>query len=84
MFKTVRLDLEDAAAKARERAACSQTKMRENMQKIAEERQARFKEFDKSGDRGARLMNRRRSLTVCYGSLLIIIIMPFACCRRRL
>ncbi|CBJ48990.1 expressed unknown protein [Ectocarpus siliculosus] len=80
MFKTARLDIEDTAAKARERAACRQTKMRENMQKMAEERQARFKEFDKSGARSSRVMNRRRSLTVCPGSLLLLLLIIMAFC----
>ncbi|CAM9431911.1 unnamed protein product [Ectocarpus sp. 13 AM-2016] len=80
MFKTARLELEDTAAKARERAACRQTKMRENFQKMAEERQARFKEFDKSGAWSSRVMNRRRVLTVCYGSLLLLLLIIMAFC----
>ncbi|CAM9821745.1 unnamed protein product, partial [Ectocarpus fasciculatus] len=74
VFKTARLDLEDAAAKARERAACRQTEMSKSMQKMAEERKARFKEFDESGACSL-VMNRRRSLTVCHRSLPLILLL---------
>ncbi|CAM9874441.1 unnamed protein product [Ectocarpus sp. 4 AP-2014] len=84
LFKTARLDLEDTAAKARERVACRQTEMRESMQKMAVERQARFKEFDKSGGESKRERWRRTPLllllwllivlTVCYRSLLLVIV----------
>lgn len=49
MFKTARLELDDAAEKARERTIGRQAEMRERMKKMAEERKKRFQEMDKSG-----------------------------------
>lgn len=48
-FKTARLTLDDAAAKARERTTDRQKKLAERMQQMTKERKARFEEMDKSG-----------------------------------
>eukprot|EP00903_Cladosiphon_okamuranus_P020160 g18509.t1 len=48
-FKTARLTLDDAAAKAREMTTDRQKEMAERMQKMMKERKARFEEMDKSG-----------------------------------
>ncbi|CAB1101306.1 unnamed protein product [Ectocarpus sp. CCAP 1310/34] len=83
MFKTARLDLEDATAKAREKAACRQTKMRENLQKMAEERQARFKEFDKSGALTKCSEIKKQHPELVVGGFTLAVALPSALAGRR-
>lgn len=49
VFKTARLELDNAAAKARERTTGRQAEMSECMKKMAEERSKQLQELDKSG-----------------------------------
>lgn len=63
VFKTARLTLDDAAAKARERTTDRQREMAERMQKMVKARKARFEEMDKSG--GERRAGRKKKGICC-------------------
>ncbi|CAN0063723.1 unnamed protein product [Ectocarpus fasciculatus] len=83
VFKTARLDLEDAAAKARERAACRQTEMSKSMQKMAEERKARFKEFDESGALTKCSEIKKQHPELVVGGFTLAVALPSALAGRR-
>lgn len=74
-FKSARLTLDDAAAKARERTTDRQKEVAERMQKMIKERKARFEEMDKSG--GGRKTGRRVEV---YGCLFSV--RDHCCCCR--
>ncbi|CAN0279832.1 unnamed protein product [Pylaiella littoralis] len=65
MFKTARLELDDAAATVRERTIDRKEEMRKRMEKMAEERKKRFQEFDKSGGEKEKTIQKRCLWSVC-------------------
>lgn len=64
------MTLDDAAAKARERATDRQKEMAERMQKMMKERKARFEDMDKSG---GEIKAARKRDVVAVGSCLLFV-----------